>query len=60
MREYLKDSGIDAEYYSMLGAYTDKENASLLEEFEREDANKIKLMIVMNKLNEGIHVEGVN
>ena len=60
MREYLKDSGIDAEYYSMLGAYTDKENASQLEEFEREDANKTKFMIVMNKLNEGIHVEGVN
>ena len=60
MREYLKDSGIDAGYYSMLGTYTDKENTSQLEEFEREDANKTKFMIVMNKANEGLHIKGLD
>ena len=60
MREYLKDSGIDAEYYSMLGTYTDKENANQLESFESEDENKTKFMIVMNKANEGLHIKGVD
>ena len=60
MKEYLKDSGIDAEYYSMLGTYTDKENARQLENFESEDENKTKFMIVMNKANEGLHVKGVD
>ena len=60
MREYLKDSGIDAEYYSMLGTYTDKGNANQLESFESEDENKTKFMIVMNKANEGLHIKGVD
>ena len=60
MKEYLKDSGIDAEYYSMLGTYTDKENARQLENFESEDENKTKFMIVMNKANEGLHIDGVD
>ena len=60
MREYLKDSGIDAEYYSMLGTYTNKENASQLESFESEEKDKTKFMIVMNKANEGLHIKGVD
>ena len=60
MREYLKDSGIDAEYYSMLGTYTDKENANQLENFESKDEDKTKFMIVMNKANEGLHIKGVD
>ena len=60
MREYLKDSGIDAEYYSMLGTYTDKENAKQLENFESEEKDKTKFMIVMNKANEGLHIKGVD
>ena len=58
--EYLKKSGIEPEYYSMLGAYSDKENERQLEGFESEKSDKTKFMIVMNKLNEGVHVEGVN
>ena len=58
--EYLKNSGIEPEYYSMLGAYSDKENERQLEGFESEKSDKTKFMIVMNKLNEGVHVDGVN
>ena len=58
--EYLKNSGIEPEYYSMLGTYSDKENERQLEGFESEKSDKTKFMIVMNKLNEGVHVEGVN
>ena len=58
--EYLKNSGIEPEYYSMLSAYSNKENDRQLEGFESEKSDKTKFMIVMNKLNEGVHVEGVN
>ena len=44
----------------MLGAYSDKENERQLEGFESEKSDKTKFMIVMNKLNEGVHVDGVN
>ena len=58
--EYLKNSGIGPEYYSMLGAYSDKENERQLEEFESENSDKTKFMVVMNKANEGLHIKGVD
>ena len=58
--EYLKNSGIEPEYYSMLGAYSDKENERQLEGFESENSDKTKFMVVMNKANEGLHVKGVD
>ena len=58
--EYLKNSGIEPEYYSMLSAYSNKENDRQLEEFEIENSEKTKFMIVMNKANEGLHVKGVD
>ena len=58
--EYLKKSGIEPEYYSMLGAYSDKENERQLEGFESENSDKTKFMVVMNKANEGLHVKGVD
>jgi len=57
---YLKNSGIEPEYYSMLGAYSDKENERQLEGFESKNSDKTKFMIVMNKANEGLHVKGVD
>ena len=58
--EYLRNSGIEPEYYSMLGAYSDKENERQLEGFENENSDKTKFMVVMNKANEGLHVKGVD
>ena len=58
--EYLKNSGIEPEYYSMLGTYSDKENERQLEGFESKNSDKTKFMIVMNKANEGLHVKGVD
>ena len=60
IRGYLKNSGIEPEYYSMLGAYSDKENERQLEGFESKNLDKTKFMIVMNKANEGLHVKGVD
>ena len=58
--EYLKNSGIEPEYYSMLSAYSNKENDRQLEEFEIENSEKTKFMIVMNKANEGLHIKGLD
>ena len=60
IRGHLKNSGIEPEYYSMLGAYSDKENERQLEGFESKNSDKTKFMIVMNKANEGLHVKGVD
>ena len=71
LREWLK--GVDEtkydeqgniidgpEIYSMLGQYSRKRNEKELNEFETSESNHMKIMIVMNKLNEGVHVEGVD
>ena len=48
------------ENYSMLGCYGSKHNDRELMAFEKDDSNKYKFMLVMNKLNEGTHIKGVN
>ena len=71
LREWLKgvdetkydDKGniIDGpEIYSMLGQYSQKRNAKELNGFETSDSEHTKIMIVMNKLNEGVHVKGLD
>jgi len=46
--------------YSMLGSYSDKKNEDNLREFNKKTNNRIKLMFVMNKLNEGVHVDNIS
>ena len=60
LREWLKASGKSAKFYSMLGAYSDRENAEQLAGFETADGQEIKFMLAINKLNEGIHLEKVD
>lgn len=60
LREWLKYIDAEPEFYSMLGEYGDKKNAQQLEQFETSKSKHIKIMIVMNKLNEGVHVDGIN
>lgn len=58
--EWLKNIDEEPEFYSMLGEYGDKKNAKQLHDFEKSDSKHIKVMVVMNKLNEGIHVDGID
>lgn len=60
IKEYFKGSNITPEFYSMLGSYSKAENLSQLNNFENNGSNNTKFMIVMNKLNEGIHVKDVD
>ena len=63
-QEYLnkvfEGTDIVPDFYFMLGSYSKEKNKKELDEFELDDSNKTKLMIVMNKANEGIHIEGVD
>ena len=55
--EYFKDSSITPNFHSMLGEYGDKENARRLEEFQNANNDATEFMLVMNKANEGLHLD---
>ena len=52
--------GDEVENYSMLGEYSNGRNKSELYNFSNASGKKRKLMFVINKLNEGVHVEDVD
>ena len=60
LKEWLKYVDAEPEFYSMLGSYGDTRNTSELNAFEDSKSEHIKIMVVMNKLNEGVHARGVN
>ena len=55
--EYFKGSDIIPNFHSMLGEYGDKENARRLEEFQNANTEETEFMLVMNKANEGLHLD---
>ena len=55
--EYFKGSNIVPNFHSMLGEYGDKENARRLEEFQNSNSEETEFMLVMNKANEGLHLD---
>ncbi len=48
------------QFNSLLGTYSKSKNKYELEQFEKDDPDKIKFVTVINKLNEGVHVDGVD
>lgn len=60
--EYLKNSDLDIEFYSMLGAkgYSKGRNSKELSNFSIDEPDKTKFIVVMNKLNEGVHVKDID
>ena len=65
IKEYLKeyyqlsDDEIESmvDFSSMLGTYSKTTNKKNLDKFSQKDDDKIKFMVVMNKLNEGVHID---
>ena len=55
--EYFKGSDIIPNFHSMLGEYGDKENSRRLEEFQNANTEETEFMLVMNKANEGLHLD---
>ena len=58
--EYFEGSDLTLKFHSMLGEYGDKENARQLEEFQKSNTENTEIMLVMNKANEGLHIENLN
>ena len=55
--EYFKESDLVPNFHSMLGEYGDKENSRRLEEFQNSNSEETEFMLVMNKANEGLHLD---
>ncbi|MGM9879219.1 MAG: hypothetical protein ACI31R_04260 [Bacilli bacterium] len=47
-------------FNTMLVSYSKSQNKAELESFENDKSDKIKFLTVMNKLNEGVHLENVD
>ena len=58
--EYFKDSGLTLHFNSMLGEYSDAENAKNLEQFQNSESKDTELLLVFNKANEGLHLNKVD
>ncbi len=63
-QEYLnnafKETDIVPQMHSLLGSYSKEKNQKELEMFESDNSEETKFMIVMNKANEGLHIDGVD
>ena len=58
-KEYFKDIDPDPEIeYLMHGK--DKNNIKAISNFENSDSPHIKLLFAIDKLNEGVHIDGIN
>ena len=63
-QEYLnkvfEGTDIVPDLHSILGSYNTEKNKKELDAFESDNSDKTKFMVVMNKANEGIHIDGVD
>ena len=63
-QEYLnnafKETDIVPQMHSLLGSYSKEKNKKELEMFESDNSEETKFMVVMNKANEGLHIDGVD
>ena len=60
LNKTFEGTDIVPDLHSMLGSYSTTKNKKELDAFESDNSDKTKFMVVMNKANEGIHVEGVD
>mgnify|MGYP004526146667 CR=1 FL=1 len=63
-QEYLnkvfEGTEIVPQLHSLLGSYSKDKNKEELEAFETDNTDETKFMVVMNKANEGLHIDGVD
>ena len=60
INKVFEGTEIVPQLHSLLGSYSKDKNKEELEAFESDRTDDTKFMVVMNKLNEGIHVDGVD
>ena len=63
-QEYLskvfEGTDITPQLHSLLGSYSKDKNKEEIETFESDKSEDTKFMVVMNKANEGLHIDGVD
>ncbi len=63
-QDYLNNTfektDIVPQVHSLLGSYSKEKNKEELEMFESDNSEETKFMVVMNKANEGLHIDGVD
>ena len=60
LNKMFEGTDIVPQLHSLLGSYSKDKNKEELEAFESDDSEKTKFMVVMNKANEGLHIDGVD
>ena len=60
LNKVFEGTEITPQLHSMLGSYNKDKNKEELEEFESDKSDDTKFMVVMNKANEGLHIDGVD
>ena len=60
LNKMFEGTEIVPQLHSLLGSYSKDKNKEELEAFESDNSDKTKFMVVMNKANEGLHIDGVD
>lgn len=60
IREMLKEVDENAEIYRLSSDDRKTENHRAITDFENSSSEHLKIMLAINKLNEGVHVDGIN
>lgn len=61
-KKMLEQAGVETELSYLSSAFSDAENRKTLNDFSNQpiDSGKMKFIIASDKLNEGVHVEGIS
>lgn len=60
LNKVFAGTDIVPQLHSLLGSYSKDKNKEELEAFESDNSEETKFMVVMNKANEGLHIDGVD
>ena len=60
IEKVFQKTEIVPQLHSLLSGYSKDKNKEELENFESDNSDKTKFMVVMNKANEGLHIDGID
>ena len=60
LNKVFEGTDIEPQLHSLLGSYSKDKNKEEIDGFESDNSDETKFMVVMNKANEGLHIDGVD
>ena len=60
LNKVFTGTDITPQLHSLLGSYSKEKNKKEIETFETDNSETTKFIVVMNKANEGLHIDGVD